>query len=317
MKVMSKMGISTAAELLAARRSSRPIGLHKDLIARYFTRTASKHLRRIGLDAIAARRGALRHASRLPRGVALDSASPSIAGGQYQYRRRGRIPPVQPRDHRTSSSTRCRTGNYTALQASTARSSITRHDRKLCTLRGLFCASRRATPIPLVGGRSPTVEIDRAAVQVGGHVATARSASEAHENLGHRHEPASAARANTGEGGEDPDSRSAGPTTRTATPAPQRHQTSRLGAIRRHQRTISSAAKEIQIKMAQGAKPGEGGQLPGQQGLSDWIAKDPLFDARRRPHLAAPAPRHLQRSRIFPQLIHDLKNSNDRRPASA
>ena len=96
-------------------------------------------------------------------------------------------------------------------------------------------------------------------------------------------------KSNTGEGGEDP-------ARYTWTNERATRRTARSSRSRRGRFGVTShylvKANELQIKMAQGAKPGEGGELPGTK-VYPWIAKVALHDARRRTHLAAAAPRHL------------------------
>ena len=107
---------------------------------------------------------------------------------------------------------------------------------------------------------------------------------EAHECLAHGHERHLGGKSNSGEGGEDP-ARLRHP---TATPPSSRWPPAASASPARY----LVSAKEIQIKMAQGAKPGEGGHLPGREGLP-LDRQDPLFHPRRHPHLPAAPPRHL------------------------
>ena len=157
-------------------------------------------------------------------------------------------------------------------------------NRRLATLRGLLELKTAATPVPLDEVEPVASIVKRFAT---GAMSYGSISQEAHETLAIAMNRLGA-KSNTGEGGEDP-----------ARYTPDANGDSRNSAIKQ----VASArfgvtseylvnAEDLQIKMAQGAKPGEGGQLPGSQGLS-VDREGPLCDARRRPHLAAAAPRHL------------------------
>ena len=117
-------------------------------------------------------------------------------------------------------------------------------------------------------------------------------------------------KSNTGEGGEDP---ARYLPRRQRRLAPERDQAGRVGALRRHQR-VPVNADELQIKMAQGAKPGEGGQLPGHK-VYPWIAK--VRHSTPGVGLISPPPHHdIYSIEDLAQLIFDLKNANPRRAST-
>ena len=130
---------------------------------------------------------------------------------------------------------------------------------------------------------------------------------EAHENLAIAMNRIGG-KSNTGEGGEDPVRFTPDAERR---PAPQRHQAGGLGPLRRHQ-LLPGQRDELQIKMAQGAKPGEGGQLPGHK-VDEYIAK--IRYSTPGVGLISPPPHHdIYSIEDLAQLIHDLKNANNRGP---
>jgi glutamate synthase (ferredoxin) len=293
MKVMSKMGISTAQSYCGAQ-IFEAVGLHKDLIARYFTRTASR-ISGVGLDAIAAD-VAGRHAHAFPdrpmNGLALD------AGGQYQYRREGEYHLFNPETiHKLQYA--CRTGNYKAFKEYSTL--VDNQARRLCTLRGLF-AFKAGTSIPLSEVEETVDSITRRFKS--GAMSYGSISQEAHETLAIAMNRVGG-KSNTGEGGEDPERiRWTNERGDSKNSAIKQVASGRFGVTSEY----LVSAKEIQIKMAQGAKPGEGGQLPGSK-VYPWIAK--VRYSTPGVGLISPPPHHdIYSIEDLSELIHDLKNSN-------
>jgi glutamate synthase (ferredoxin) len=294
MKVMSKMGISTAQSYCGAQ-IFEAIGLNKDLVDRYFTWTASR-VSGIGLDVIA-REVQARHRRAFPeRSV---NGHTLEAGGQYQYRRDGEYHLFNPETvHKLQYA--CRTGNYQVFQEYSAQ--VNDRSRQLCTLRGLFEFRFAAEPVPIEEVEPVESIVKRFKT---GAMSYGSISKEAHETLAIGMNRLGG-KSNTGEGGEDP-----------ARYLPDANGDSRNSAIKQ----VASArfgvtshylvnARELQIKMAQGAKPGEGGQLPGHK-VYPWIAK--VRHSTPGVGLISPPPHHdIYSIEDLAELIHDLKNANDR-----
>jgi glutamate synthase (ferredoxin) len=293
MKVMSKMGISTVQSYCGAQ-IFEAIGLNQDVIDRYFTWTSSR-ISGVGLDVIAEEAKA-RHRRAFPErpvnGHTLD------VGGQYQYRREGEYHLFNPETvHKLQYA--CRTGNYKVFKEYSAL--VNDRSQKLCTLRGLFEFKVADKPIP-IEEVEPLENILRRFKS--GAMSYGSISKEAHETLAIAMNRIGG-KSNTGEGGEDP-----------ARYVPDANGDSRNSAIKQ----VASArfgvtsqylvnARELQIKMAQGAKPGEGGQLPGHK-VYPWIAK--VRYSTPGVGLISPPPHHdIYSIEDLAELIHDLKNAND------
>ncbi len=291
-KVMSKMGISTVQSYCGAQ-IFEAVGLNRQVIDKYFTWTASR-ISGVGLDAIAADAKA-RHDMAFPdrplNGHTLE------AGGQYQYRKDGEYHLFNPETvHKLQYA--CRSGDYKVFKQYSQL--VDDQSRRLCTLRGLFELKFAETPIPI-----EEVEPVEAIMKrfKSGAMSYGSISQEAHETLAIAMNRIGG-KSNTGEGGEDP-----------ARYTPEANGDSKNSAIKQ----VASGrfgvtsnylvnAKELQIKMAQGAKPGEGGQLPGHK-VYPWIAK--VRFSTPGVGLISPPPHHdIYSIEDLKELIHDLKNAN-------
>ncbi|MPZ23123.1 MAG: glutamate synthase large subunit [Dehalococcoidia bacterium] len=294
LKVMSKMGISTVQSYTGAQ-IFEAIGLNSDVIDRYFTRTASR-VEGIGLDVIA-EEVLVRHRQAFPdRPLASTDLD---EGGEYQWRRDGEYHLFNPDTvFRLQHSTR--SGRYEIFKEYT--SLINNQNENLATLRGLFRLHPADQPIAIDEVESVESIMRRFCT---GAMSYGSISSEAHETLAIAMNRIGG-KSNTGEGGEDP-----------ARFVPDDNGDLRRSAIKQ----VASGrfgvtseylvnADELQIKMAQGAKPGEGGELPGHK-VYPWIAK--VRHSTPGVGLISPPPHHdIYSIEDLAQLIHDLKNSNPR-----
>ncbi|AKU16758.1 glutamate synthase large subunit [Luteipulveratus mongoliensis] len=290
LKVMSKMGISTVASYRGAQ-VFEATGLSQELVDAYFTGTVSR-LGGIGLD-IVAREVAERHAKAYPK----DGQGPSHRtledGGEYQWRREGEPHLFDPETvFRLQHSTRAR--RYDIFKKYTE--AVDNQSERLMTLRGLFGFSSDRGPIS-IDEVEPVSEIVKRFNT--GAMSYGSISMEAHETLAIAMNRLGG-RSNTGEGGEDPE-RLTDPERRSAI---KQVASGRFG-VTSHYLTESD---DIQIKMAQGAKPGEGGQLPGHK-VYPWVAK--TRHSTPGVGLISPPPHHdIYSIEDLAQLIHDLKNAN-------
>ncbi len=292
LKVMSKMGISTLQSYHGAQ-IFEAIGLSRELVDKYFTWTATQ-IEGIGLDAIAVEVKA-RHAHAYAVAGSLDGELDP--GGQYQWRRRGEHHAYNPETiARLQHSVR--SGNYKQFQQYSRL--VNDHSEKLCTLRGLL-KFKPGLPIP-IEEVEPAAEIVKRFKT--GAMSLGSISREAHENLAIAMNRIGG-KSNTGEGGEDS----------------VRYLRDENGDLRRSAiKQVASGrfgvtsyylvnADELQIKIAQGAKPGEGGQLPGHK-VDEYIAK--IRYSTPGVGLISPPPHHdIYSIEDIAQLIHDLKNAND------
>ena len=291
-KVISKMGISTIESYCGAQ-IFEAIGLHKSVIDRYFTRTASR-IGGVGMDVLA-HEATVRHARAFPaRGGHPHSLD---AGGQYQWRADGEYHLFSPQTvHKLQLAVR--TGNYAVFKEYSGL--VNEQLEKRATLRGLLSLKPAATPVPLAEVEPWTEIVKRFKT---GAMSYGSISIEAHESLAIAMNRIGG-KSNTGEGGEDP-----------ARYIPDANGDSRSSAIKQ----VASGrfgvtshylvnAQELQIKMAQGAKPGEGGQLPGSK-VYPWIAK--VRFSTPGVGLISPPPHHdIYSIEDLAELIHDLKNAN-------
>jgi glutamate synthase (NADPH/NADH) large chain len=292
MKVMSKMGISTAQSYCGAQ-IFEAVGLNQEVVDQYFTWTASR-IGGIDMEIIAGEAQA-RHKQAFPdrasNGHTLD------AGGQYQYRRDGENHLFNPETvHKLQYA--CRTNNYQMFKQYSEL--VNNQAQRLCTLRGLFALKFAEQPIPIEEVEPVESILKRFK---SGAMSYGSISQEAHETLAIAMNRIGG-KSNTGEGGED-----------RARYTPDANGDSRNSAIKQ----VASArfgvtseylvrAKELQIKMAQGAKPGEGGQLPGHK-VYPWIAR--VRHATPGVGLISPPPHHdIYSIEDLAELIHDLKNAN-------
>jgi glutamate synthase domain-containing protein 2/glutamate synthase domain-containing protein 1/glutamate synthase domain-containing protein 3 len=290
-KVISKMGISTIQSYRGAQ-IFEAVGLHHSVIDKFFTWTPSR-IEGIGLDVIA-REVLLRHERAFPdrpvNGHTLD------AGGHYQWRQDGEFHMFNPQTvHKLQQA--CQHGNYEKFKEYSAL--VNDRSRSAATLRSLL-EFKPGRPVP-IEEVEPIESIMRRFKT--GAMSYGSISKEAHETLAIAMNRIGG-RSNTGEGGEDP-----------ARYVPDANGDSRNSAIKQ----VASGrfgvtsyylvnAKEIQIKMAQGAKPGEGGQLPGQK-VYPPIAK--VRHSTPGVGLISPPPHHdIYSIEDLAELIHDLKNAN-------
>ncbi|MBM4796242.1 glutamate synthase large subunit [Streptomyces sioyaensis] len=290
LKVMSKMGISTVASYRGAQ-VFEAVGLDEEFVAKYFHGTATK-IGGAGLDVIA-KEVAARHAKAYPAsGIAATHRALEI-GGEYQWRREGEPHLFDPDTvFRLQHSTRAR--RYDIFKKYTER--VNEQSERLMTLRGLFsfASDRPSIPIEEVEPASEIVKRFSTGAMSYGSIS-----QEAHETLAIAMNQLGG-KSNTGEGGEDAE-RLYDPARRSSI---KQVASGRFGVTSEY--LVNS--DDIQIKMAQGAKPGEGGQLPGHK-VYPWVAK--TRHSTPGVGLISPPPHHdIYSIEDLAQLIHDLKNAN-------
>ena len=292
LKIMSKIGISTQHSYRGAQ-IFEALGLSSTLVERCFTGTPSR-IEGIGIEHIA-RETLMRHEMAFADSSAHQSALDP--GGQYRWRKRGEFHQINP-DTIAAIQQATRLNNREKYRAFSEL--VNDRNRTFATLRGLLAFKKVSTPVPLE-------EVEPAADIVKRFCTGAMSfgsiSKEAHETLAIAMNRIGG-RSNTGEGGEDP-----------IRFRKERNGDSKRSAIKQ----VASArfgvtneylvnADELQIKMAQGAKPGEGGQLPGHKVL------EPIAKCRHSTagvELISPPPHHdIYSIEDLAQLIHDLKNAN-------
>jgi glutamate synthase (NADPH/NADH) large chain len=290
LKVMSKMGVSTVASYTGAQ-IFEAIGLGDEVVEQYFTGTVSQ-LGGIGLDEIATEVAA-RHRMANPARPEDRAHRKLELGGEYQWRREGELHLFNPEtvfklQHAT------RAGRYDIFKEYSAK--VDDQSKRLMTLRGLFefCDDRDPIPIEDVEPIDEIVKRFSTGAMSYGSISV-----EAHQTLAIAMNQLGA-KSNTGEGGEDPD----------RLYDPQRRSSIKQVASGRFGVTAEylTNSDDIQIKMAQGAKPGEGGQLPAHK-VYPWIAA--TRHSTPGVGLISPPPHHdIYSIEDLKQLIHDLKNAN-------
>ena len=294
LKVMSKMGISTLQSYRGAQ-IFEAVGLNPELIDRYFTWTASR-VGGIGIDTVAAE-VQKRHQRAFPARGAEDGELDS--GGEYQWRRDGEYHLFNPEtvfklQHAS------RSGQYDIYREYAEL--VNDQSRTRATLRGLFELRTGKGAVPLDEVEPVEAILKRFST---GAMSYGSISAEAHETLAIAMNRLGG-KSNTGEGGEDP-----------ARYTPDANGDVRRSAIKQ----VASGrfgvtseylvnADDLQIKMAQGAKPGEGGQLPGFK-VYPWIAKV-RYSTPGVPLISPPPHHDIYSIEDLAQLIHDLKNSNPR-----
>lgn len=294
LKVMSKMGVSTVASYTGAQ-IFECVGLSQSVVDRYFTGTTSK-LGGIELDVIA-EEVARRHATAYPRGGIAPAHRELNVGGEYQWRREGEPHLFDPETvFRLQHATR--SGRYDVFKQYTSR--VDEQSERLMTLRGLFrfkdAGATGRTPVPIEEVEPVSAIVKRFST---GAMSYGSISQEAHETLAIAMNRLGA-KSNTGEGGEDPE-RLYDPERRSSI---KQVASGRFGVTSEY----LTHADDIQIKMAQGAKPGEGGQLPGHK-VYPWVAK--TRHSTPGVGLISPPPHHdIYSIEDLAQLIHDLKNAN-------
>ncbi|MDY7106065.1 MAG: glutamate synthase large subunit [Actinomycetota bacterium] len=295
LKVMSKMGISTVASYTGAQ-IFEALGLDQELVDEYFTGSTSR-LGGVGLDQLAEecrRRHAVAHPDN-----PLERAHRDLdVGGEYQWRREGEHHLFNPEtvfklQHAT------RTRRYEIFKEYTGR--VNDQARDLATLRGLFeLRTGQRTPVPIEEVEPVSEIVKRFST---GAMSYGSISAEAHETLAIAMNRLGA-KSNTGEGGEDPERFVPLPNGDSKRSAIKQVASGRFGVTSEY----LANSDDIQIKMAQGAKPGEGGQLPGHK-VWPWIAK--TRHSTPGVGLISPPPHHdIYSIEDLAQLIHDLKNAN-------
>ena len=292
LKTFSKMGISTLQSYRGAQ-VFEAVGLNESLIESYFPGTASR-IEGVGLGVLA-REAQMKHAYAFQ--PLTDSETELVVGGQYQYREGGEYHLLNPLtiskvQHAVRQNSFATFEEYTEL--------IDNQNRNLCTLRGLLKLKYAENPIP-IDQVEPAKEIVKRFTT--GAMSFGSISKEAHETLAIAMNRLGGM-SNTGEGGED-----------EARFTPDANGDSRRSAVKQ----VASGrfgvttnylvnATELQIKMAQGAKPGEGGQLPGHK-VDSEIAR--IRHSIAGVGLISPPPHHdIYSIEDLAQLIYDLKNVN-------
>ncbi|MFM7949623.1 MAG: glutamate synthase large subunit, partial [Actinomycetales bacterium] len=295
LKVMSKMGISTIASYTGAQ-TFEALGLSQELIDEYFSGTTSR-LGGVGIEVIA-EETIKRHHIAYPPGGEIPNTKRLQIGGEYQWRRDGEPHLFDPEtvfalQHAT------RAKRYDIFRRYTAR--VDEQAKALMTLRGLFTfkdGTRKPIPIEEVEPISAIVKRFSTGAMSYGSIS-----QEAHETLAIAMNRLGG-KSNTGEGGEDPERYEKLPNGDSKRSAIKQVASARFGVTSEY----LVNADDLQIKMAQGAKPGEGGQLPGNK-VYPWIAK--TRHSTPGVGLISPPPHHdIYSIEDLAQLIHDLKNSN-------
>ena len=291
-KVMSKMGISTFKSYCGAQ-IFEAVGISQTVIDQYFTWTSSQ-VEGIGLEAIA-RESAMRHERAYPE-IAVNEATLD-AGGEYQWREGGVHHLFNPRTvHLLQKAVH--TENYAVYKEYAEL--INDQTREMATLRGQleFVASNTPAPIDEVESVDEITRCFKSGAMSYGSIS-----KEAHETLAIAMNRIGG-KSNTGEGGEDPARYFMEPNGDSKNSAIKQVASGRFGVTSNY----LVNAQELQIKMAQGAKPGEGGELPGSK-VYPWIAK--VRQSTPGVGLISPPPHHdIYSIEDLAQLIHDLKNSN-------
>ncbi|MEV0780284.1 glutamate synthase large subunit [Streptomyces sp. NPDC050433] len=290
LKVMSKMGISTVASYRGAQ-VFEAVGLDEAFVEKYFSGTATK-IGGAGLD-IVAQEVAARHAKGYPASGISASHRALDIGGEYQWRREGEPHLFDPDTvFRLQHATRNR--RFDIFKQYTDR--VNEQSERLMTLRGLFTFDSGREPVALDEVEPASEIVKRFST---GAMSYGSISKEAHETLAIAMNQLGG-KSNTGEGGEDAD-RLYDPTRRSSI---KQVASGRFGVTSEY----LVNADDIQIKMAQGAKPGEGGQLPGHK-VYPWVAK--TRHSTPGVGLISPPPHHdIYSIEDLAQLIHDLKNAN-------
>ncbi len=288
---MSKMGISTVASYTGAQ-TFEALGLGQELVDEFFAGTHSQ-LGGVGLDVIAAEVSA-RHQMAYPEGGIEQPHRPLLGGGEYQWRRDGEPHLFNPETvFRLQHATRER--RYDIFKSYTR--GVDDQSENLMTLRGLLKFKTDARPaVPLEEVEPVSSIVKRFST---GAMSYGSISKEAHETLAIAMNRLGG-KSNTGEGGEDVD-RLLDPERRSAV---KQIASGRFGVTSLY----LTNADDIQIKMAQGAKPGEGGQLMAQK-VYPWVAR--TRHSTPGVGLISPPPHHdIYSIEDLAQLIYDAKRAN-------
>jgi len=295
LKVMSKMGISTIASYTGAQ-VFEAIGLSREVVDEYFVGTTSR-LGGVTLETIA-EESIRRHHVAYPPGGEVPGSKRLTIGGEYQWRRDGEPHLFDPETVFTLQHS-TRNKRFDVFKRYTK--SVDEQSKRLMTLRGLFTfknSLRKPIPIEEVEPVSKIVKRFSTGAMSYGSIS-----QEAHETFAIAMNRLGG-KSNTGEGGEDPERFKPMANGDSKRSAIKQVASGRFGVTSEY--LVNS--DDIQIKMAQGAKPGEGGQLPGNK-VYPWIAK--VRHSTPGVGLISPPPHHdIYSIEDLAQLIHDLKNSN-------
>ena len=296
LKVMSKMGVSTVASYRGAQ-IFEAIGISNEVIDKYFTGTVSR-LGGVGLDVIAEEVSRRHKLAYPPTGISPAHRQLAI-GGEYQWRREGEPHLFDPETvFKLQHSTR--TGQMDIFRTYTEK--VNEQSKRLMTLRGLFDIKSDRQPIPIDEVEPIENILKRFST---GAMSYGSISGEAHETLAIAMNRIGA-KSNTGEGGEDPERYEKMVNGDSKRSSIKQVASGRFGVTSEY----LVNADDIQIKMAQGAKPGEGGQLPGHK-VYPWIAKTRY--STPGVGLISPPPHHdIYSIEDLAQLIHDLKNANNK-----
>ncbi|WP_019414829.1 glutamate synthase large subunit [Paenisporosarcina sp. TG20] len=292
-KVLSKMGISTILSYRGAQ-IFEAVGIHMDVIDKYFTRTSSR-LSGIGIDMIE-KEVLMRHETAF--GENRGHNKSLEAGDEFQYRTNGE-------DHKYNPSTihtlqhACRTNNYDVFKKYTKM--LTDETTNLQSLRGLMkFKDRPSVPIEEVESVEAICQRFKTGAMSYGAIS-----KESHEALAIAMNRVGG-KSNSGEGGEDVDRYTPEPNGDSRRSSIKQVASGRFGVTSHY----LVNADEIQIKVAQGAKPGEGGHLPGNK-VYPWIAE--VRGSTTGVELISPPPHHdIYSIEDLSELIHNLKNANPR-----
>ena len=293
LKVMSKMGIS-ALQSYRGAQIFESVGLGAALIEKYFTSTPSR-VSGIGLEELAreiqSRHSRAYPARRIPGNLDLE------VGGQFQWRRQGEFHLFNPLTIAKLQQA-VRTNNAKCYEEYS--SMLNREMKNVASLRGLLEFRKSSTPV-LLEEVEPWTEIVKRFKT--GAMSYGSISKEAHETLAMAMNRLGG-KSNSGEGGEEADRFKPDPAGSWRRSAIKQVASGRFGVTSYY----LASARELQIKMAQGAKPGEGGQLPAEK-VYPWIAK--TRHSTPYVQLISPPPHHdIYSIEDLAQLIHDLKNAN-------
>ncbi|MGF1453246.1 MAG: glutamate synthase large subunit [Opitutales bacterium] len=293
-KTMAKMGISTVASYRGAQ-IFECIGINSKVVSKYFKGTASR-IEGIGMEEIAEETLRRHRKAFPPRSLHGDNEALD-AGGMYQWRKDGEYHLFNPQTiHLLQKATR--TGSYETFKQYSGM--IDNQAANLATLRGMMGFRKKRHPVPLEEVE-PVESIMKRFKS--GAMSYGSISSEAHETLAIAMNRING-KSNTGEGGEDPIRFKPLPNGDTKRSAIKQIASGRFGVTSEY----LVNADELQIKIAQGAKPGEGGELPGSK-VYPWVAK--VRHSTPGVGLVSPPPHHdIYSIEDLAELIHDLKNSN-------
>ena len=295
-KTMAKMGISTVASYRGAQ-IFETIGLNTELVNKYFTGASSRcegsDIEQVAEECL------IRHRQAFPDRHIETEERALESGGMYQWRKDGEYHLFNPETiHLLQKAVR--TGSYEVFKQYAAK--VDNQSENLSTLRGLmkFKGNRKSVPIEEV----EPIEMITKRFKTGA-MSYGSISQEAHETLAIAMNRIGG-KSNTGEGGEDPERFKPMPNGDSKRSAIKQVASGRFGVTSEY----LVNADEIQIKISQGAKPGEGGELPGSK-VYPWVAK--VRHSTPGVGLVSPPPHHdIYSIEDLAELIHDLKNSNPR-----